>query len=213
MKPRFMRSQASRVTLRKAGAALALVLAGAYGCGSDGRPDPFTDGPDSDSDGGDGPDDGSGGFPFPGDGPNDGPNNGPGQMGTPQYQDNFIEQGRPPGPPERGYTAVEGELAGEGEGEACALCADSSDCGGGACVIHMDTGETFCATACDTLLDCSDPETEECVPVEGAGDQCVPRIGTCYEFDPSAEPINPINEPPPDIGDGDGEGGAAGSGG
>lgn len=185
--------------------AVALVLGSGYGCDSD-RPSPFDSDGDTDSDGTDGNDgDGTGGFGFP----NDGQNDGQGPMGNPQYQPNFIQRGQPPGPPERGYTAIEGELAGEGEGELCAVCADSSDCSAGACVVHMDTGETFCGSECWTDIDCPDPQEQECVDVaETTTRQCVPRLGSCYEFDPGAEPINPINEPPDDLG----EGGSAGSG-
>src|SRR5690606_37451554 len=192
---RTMRSALAPLTL-----AVALAAAGG-GCDSD-RPPPFDSDGDTDSDGGDGS--GTGGFGFPG-----GPN-GQGPMGNPQYQPNFLQRGRPPGPPRRGYTAVEAALAGTGEGALCAVCADSSDCALGACVIHMDTGETFCGAECWTDLDCPDPWAQECVDVADAtAKQCVPRIGSCYEFEPGAEPLNPINEPPADLDPG--EGGAAGS--
>jgi hypothetical protein len=143
-----------------------------------------------------------------------GNNGGPGNQGTPDYQPNFIERGRPPGPPERGYTAVEADLSGEGAGALCALCADSADCADGACLIQMDTGEMFCAHACDSDADCPDPELQECVTAADAESaQCVPRLGTCYEFDPTAEPINPIHEPgyiPPDSPAQGGQGGQNG---
>lgn len=193
----------SKRTLR--GALVPLMLAAAlaaagFGCGSE-RPPPFDGGSDTDSDGGDG----TGGFGFPG-----GPNDGQGPMGNPQYQPNFIQRGRPPGPPQRGYTAIEDELAGTGGGELCAVCADSGDCALGACVVHMDTGETFCGAECWTDLDCPDPWAQECVDVaETQTRQCVPRIGSCYEFEPGAAPLNPINEPPDDWRPG--EGGAAGA--
>lgn len=199
-------NQFSKTIRRLAAPTLAfmLVLGTGYGCDSD-RPNPF----DSDTDSGtdsDGDGNGTGGFGFP----NDGPNDGQGPMGNPQYQPNFIQRGQPPGPPERGYTAIEGDLAGSGEGELCAVCADSGDCAAGACVVHMDTGETFCGAECWTDIDCPDPQAQECVDVdETTTRQCVPRLGTCYEFDPGAEPLNPINEPPDDLGEG--EGGAAGS--
>lgn len=203
-----MRNATIRSIVMRTGVASGLLLAGVYGCGSEAPDDEGGDGSGAfGNDGNDGNDSGSGGFGFPQDGPNDGQ----GPTGNPQYQPNFIERGRPPGPPERGYTAVEADLSGSGEGELCALCADSADCAEGACVVHMDTGETFCGTECETVLDCADPQTQECVDVEDGPSQCVPRLGTCYEFDPSAEPINPINEPPED--NGNGEGGSAGSGG
>jgi hypothetical protein len=186
------------------GALCALLLGAAYGCGEE-RPEPFDGDVDGDVDG-----DGSGGSGFGNDGPSDGP--GP-NNGNPTYQPNFIERGQPPGPPTRGYTAVEAELSGDGAGELCALCADSADCAAGACLIHMDTGEMFCAAECESDLDCPDPQAQECVSAEGASQaQCVPRLGTCYEFDADAEPINPINEPPDDLGPPDGQGGQGGAG-
>jgi len=199
-----MRHTTARKTFSWAGTVVILALGGAYGCGSE-MADAGSDG--TGSTGNDG-NDGTGGFGFPNDSPNDGNDDGQGPTGNPSYQPNFIERGRPPGPPERGYSAVEPELSGGGEGEFCAVCADSADCAAGACVVHMDTGETFCAVECTDDLDCADPQTEECVAAEGADSaQCVPRLGTCYEFEPDAEPINPINEPPEDTG----QGGSAGS--
>jgi hypothetical protein len=194
-----------RASLGRTGALCALLLGAAYGCGEQ-RPDTFDAGGDgSGARANDGDGDGSGGFGFG----NDGPNNGPGpNNGNPTYQDNFIDLGRPPGPPERGYTAIEPELSGTGEGELCALCADSADCAMGACVVHMDTGETLCAAECEADVDCPDPQAQECVAVEGADvRQCVPRLGTCYEFDAGAEPLNPINRPPVGLGEG-GQGGS-----
>jgi hypothetical protein len=188
-------------SLLRFGALLGILAGAAYGCGGEEHPDPFD--ADTDSDG-----NSTGGNGFGNDGPNDGP--GP-NNGNPTYQPNFIDRGQPPGPPERGYTAVEPELSGSGEGDVCALCADSGDCAAGACVIHMDTGETFCGAECGDDADCPDPQTQECVRAEGASSsQCVPRLGTCYEFDDDAEPINPINRPDPNLGNGEGGEGGAG---
>lgn len=199
-------STLTSTSLLRWGALLGLLTGVAYGCGGEEHPDPFDGGTDT---GGNGFGTGGGnGFG------NDGPNGGPGpNNGNPNYQDNFIELGQPPGPPERGYTAVEPELSGSGEGELCALCADSGDCADGACVIHMDTGETFCGAECESDADCPDPQAQECVNASGAStSQCVPRLGTCYEFDPDADPLNPIHQPDPNVGPGPGEGGQGGSG-
>lgn len=201
-----LRGRLAQGGLLRTAAVLCSVLVGAaYGCGES-RPATFdSDGSGAGANDSDGNNDGSGGFGFGNDGPNDGP--GP-NNGNPTYQENFIQRGRPPGPPDRGYTAVEPELSGEGEGQLCALCADSGDCAAGACVVHMDTGETFCAAECEGDVDCPNPQAQECVAAEGATvRQCVPRLGTCYEFDANAEPINPINRPPDDLGEG-GQGGS-----
>ena len=123
----------------------------------------------------------------------------PGLSGNIDYPDTFLDLGRPPGPPERGYAESPSPAGtGAGQGEVCDRCAGSSDCGAGACVINLDTGEQFCATSCELDADCEDPVTEECVPVDDLGQQqCVPRLGTCYELDPDAVPLNPIRPPTP----------------
>lgn len=180
-----------------------IALALAPGCGGAERPPGF----DSDGD-----DSSTGGRRFG--------SGGDGSRPPPivNYPPNFIERGRPPGPPERGYTAIDPELSGEGTGELCAVCANSADCAEGACVVQMDTGETFCGVSCQSDADCPDPVLQECVEAAGADSaQCVPRLGTCYEFDASAEPLRPIHPPsgdgsPPGDGPGDGQGGAGGVG-
>jgi hypothetical protein len=131
-----------------------------------------------------------------------------GNQGTINYQDNYLDLERPPGYPERGYAeSPADEGAGEGEGEVCDWCANSSDCSGGACVIHLDTGEMFCGSSCESDDDCADPIGQECAEVDGASTgQCVRRIGSCFEFPEDAEPLNPINPP-----GGDGMGGMGGS--
>lgn len=67
-----------------------------------------------------------------------------------------------------------------GDGELCAPCGRSGECGGDddLCVINAATNEAFCGTFCQVDSDC--PDEFHCTDVRRAEvRQCVPNRGIC----------------------------------
>ncbi len=67
-----------------------------------------------------------------------------------------------------------------GAGQPCDACVRDGDCAPGArCLLEPAGDAAFCGAACESDADC--PDDFACVDVAGAGNQCLPRNGTCAE--------------------------------
>jgi hypothetical protein len=64
-----------------------------------------------------------------------------------------------------------------GDGDLCAPCLYSDQCVEGLCLTGFSQSNRTCSAPCDSSNQC--PDDYYCVQVTGAGNQCIPRTGSC----------------------------------